>query len=72
MQEKIYSLKSDVWAYGIMVSGYCIYSIDRLIEVWEIYANGSEPYPGLNRMATRAKIVVQDYRMEMPKVGTLQ
>ncbi|KAF8368750.1 hypothetical protein PRIPAC_86579, partial [Pristionchus pacificus] len=53
MQEKIYSLKSDVWAYGIMV--------------WEIYANGSEPYPGLNRMATRAKIVVQDYRMEMPK-----
>ncbi|GMT04929.1 hypothetical protein PENTCL1PPCAC_27103, partial [Pristionchus entomophagus] len=53
MQEKIYSLKSDVWSYGIMV--------------WEIYANGAEPYPGMTRMVARAKIVVADYRMEMPK-----
>ncbi|KAK6019148.1 hypothetical protein OSTOST_15225 [Ostertagia ostertagi] len=35
--------------------------------VWEIYADGAEPYPGLTRLQTRAKIVVQNYRMEMPK-----
>lgn len=35
--------------------------------VWEVYADGSEPYPGLTNIQTRAKIVVQDYRMEMPK-----
>ncbi|VDM85690.1 unnamed protein product [Strongylus vulgaris] len=35
--------------------------------VWEIYAEGAEPYPGLTRLQTRAKIVVQNYRMEMPR-----
>ncbi|VDO91910.1 unnamed protein product [Heligmosomoides polygyrus] len=53
LQDKIYSLKTDVWSYGVLV--------------WEIYAEGAEPYPGLTRLQTRAKIVVQNYRMEMPK-----
>lgn len=50
--EKIYSLKTDVWSYGVLV--------------WEIYAEGAEPYPGLKRVEARAKIVVQNYRMDMP------
>ncbi|VDK84496.1 unnamed protein product [Litomosoides sigmodontis] len=38
-------------------------------EVWELYADGKEPYPGLSNIQTRAKIVVQNYRMEMPKTA---
>ncbi|VDK75613.1 unnamed protein product [Litomosoides sigmodontis] len=53
MQQKVYSNKTDVWSYGVLV--------------WEIYSDGSEPYPGLSNIQTRAKIVVQNYRMEMPK-----
>ncbi|KAI6213759.1 Non-specific protein-tyrosine kinase [Aphelenchoides besseyi] len=37
-------------------------------DVWEIFADGQEPYPGLSNIQTRAKIIVQNYRMEMPKV----
>ncbi|KAI6186812.1 Tyrosine-protein kinase [Aphelenchoides besseyi] len=37
------------------------------VPVWEIYADGQEPYPGLSNIQTRAKIIVQNYRMEMPK-----
>ncbi|VDM99542.1 unnamed protein product [Thelazia callipaeda] len=54
MQNRIYSIKSDVWSYGIMV--------------WEIYSEGCEPYPSLSNVQTRAKIIVQDYRMDMPQV----
>lgn len=57
LEHRIYSLKTDVWAYGIMC--------------WEVYADGAEPYPGLTNIQTRAKIVIQDYRMEMPKVGNV-
>ncbi|EGT40040.1 hypothetical protein CAEBREN_04160 [Caenorhabditis brenneri] len=53
MQDKIYSLKSDIWAFGIMI--------------WEIFADGDEPYPGLNNVQARAKIVVFDYRMKFPE-----
>ncbi|KAI6236806.1 Tyrosine-protein kinase [Aphelenchoides besseyi] len=56
MQNKIYSNKTDVWSFGIMVG-----------RVWEIFADGQEPYPGLSNIQTRAKIIVQNYRMEMPK-----
>uniref|UniRef100_A0A915AJQ2 Tyrosine-protein kinase n=1 Tax=Parascaris univalens TaxID=6257 RepID=A0A915AJQ2_PARUN len=54
MQQRVFSSKSDVWAYGVMV--------------YEIYADGGEPYPGLSNLQARAKIVVQNYRMEMPKI----
>jgi len=53
MQTKVYSNKTDVWSFGVLV--------------YEIYADGSEPYPGLTNLQTRAKIVVQNYRMDMPK-----
>uniref|UniRef100_A0A1I7TQ91 Tyrosine-protein kinase n=1 Tax=Caenorhabditis tropicalis TaxID=1561998 RepID=A0A1I7TQ91_9PELO len=52
MQDKVYSLKSDIWAFGIMI--------------WEIFADGEEPYPGLNNLQARAKIVALDYRMKFP------
>lgn len=53
MQEKIYSDKTDIWSFGVLM--------------WEVYADGSDPYPGLTNLQTRAKIIVNDYRMEMPK-----
>lgn len=34
--------------------------------IWEIFAEGDEPYPGLNNTQARAKIVVLDYRMKFP------
>ncbi|KAI6197361.1 hypothetical protein M3Y94_01214900 [Aphelenchoides besseyi] len=53
MQHKVYTNKTDVWSYGIML--------------WEIYAEGAEPYTGLTNIQARAKIVVHNYRMEAPK-----
>uniref|UniRef100_A0A0K0DBT6 Protein kinase domain-containing protein n=1 Tax=Angiostrongylus cantonensis TaxID=6313 RepID=A0A0K0DBT6_ANGCA len=38
---------------------------DKIHLLKETYTNGQEPYPGLSRLQTRAKIVVQNYRMEM-------
>lgn len=35
--------------------------------VWEIFSDGDEPYPGLNNVQARAKIVVNDYRMKFPE-----
>ncbi|CAL2030406.1 unnamed protein product [Caenorhabditis brenneri] len=53
MQDKLYSLKSDVWAYGVLM--------------WEIYADGADPYPGMTNLQTRAKIFCDDYRMPFPE-----
>uniref|UniRef100_A0A7E4VPF5 Tyrosine-protein kinase n=1 Tax=Panagrellus redivivus TaxID=6233 RepID=A0A7E4VPF5_PANRE len=53
MQQRLYSTSSDVWSYGIMV--------------WEVYSEGADPYPGWTNLQTRAKVVMHDYRMEMPK-----
>uniref|UniRef100_A0A915Q8A3 Serine-threonine/tyrosine-protein kinase catalytic domain-containing protein n=1 Tax=Setaria digitata TaxID=48799 RepID=A0A915Q8A3_9BILA len=36
-------------------------------KVWEIYSEGCEPYPSLSNVQTRAKIIVQNYRMDMPQ-----
>ncbi|EFO21261.1 TK/FER protein kinase [Loa loa] len=57
MQNRIYSTKTDVWSYGIMFN----------LHVWEVYSEGYEPYPSLSNIQTRAKIIVQNYRMDMPK-----
>lgn len=54
MQDKLYSLKSDVWAYGVLM--------------WEIYADGVDPYPGMSNLQTRAKIFCEDYRMPFPEI----
>jgi serine/threonine protein kinase len=55
LQQRKYNHKTDVWSYGILC--------------WEVYADGADPYPGLTNLQTRAKIVVQNYRMEMSKVS---
>ncbi|EFO92479.1 CRE-KIN-14 protein [Caenorhabditis remanei] len=54
MQDKLYSLKSDVWAFGVLM--------------WEIYADGADPYPGMTNLQTRAKIFCDDYRMPFPEI----
>ena len=72
LQDKIYSLKTDVWSYGILVRHAVVNEVLRAYsnnQVWEIYANGSEPYPGMTRLQTRARIVLRDYRMSMPEVS---
>lgn len=38
------------------------------LHVWEVYSEGCEPYPSLSNIQTRAKIIVQNYRMNMPEV----
>uniref|UniRef100_A0A8R1U1I0 Tyrosine-protein kinase n=1 Tax=Onchocerca volvulus TaxID=6282 RepID=A0A8R1U1I0_ONCVO len=57
LQNRIYSTKTDVWSYGIMFN----------LHVWEVYSEGCEPYPSLSNIQTRAKIIVQNYRMDMPE-----
>uniref|UniRef100_A0A1I7TQY8 Tyrosine-protein kinase n=2 Tax=Caenorhabditis tropicalis TaxID=1561998 RepID=A0A1I7TQY8_9PELO len=51
IRQRLFSLKSDVWAYAVMS--------------WEIYNNGIEPYPGM-MVAEVAQRVIQGYRMELP------
>ncbi|KAF1770605.1 hypothetical protein GCK72_002424 [Caenorhabditis remanei] len=51
IRQRLFSLKSDVWAYAIMS--------------WEIYNNGIEPYPGM-MVAEVAQKVLTGYRMELP------
>uniref|UniRef100_A0A8R1EES4 Protein kinase domain-containing protein n=2 Tax=Caenorhabditis japonica TaxID=281687 RepID=A0A8R1EES4_CAEJA len=55
LQDKLYSLKSDVWAFGVLM--------------WEIYADGADPYPGMSNLQTRAKIFCNDYRMPFPEIN---
>uniref|UniRef100_A0A1I7VV36 Protein kinase domain-containing protein n=1 Tax=Loa loa TaxID=7209 RepID=A0A1I7VV36_LOALO len=95
MQNRIYSTKTDVWSYGIMVGskknligkrnkknldskknlgseknlgGKKNLGVEQFnLHVWEVYSEGYEPYPSLSNIQTRAKIIVQNYRMDMPK-----
>ncbi|KAK0409298.1 hypothetical protein QR680_004461 [Steinernema hermaphroditum] len=46
-----YTAKSDVWSYGVMV--------------WEIFANGMEPYQGMSSVQASEK-VISGYKMSMP------
>ena len=57
--------------FGLMlffVTVIVLYSLNHTDSiVLEVYSDGGEPYPGLTNIQTRAKIVVQNFRMEMPK-----
>lgn len=48
-----YSLKSDVWSFGILM--------------WEVYSDAAEPYAGMTPNAVRDVIVKDEYRMPIPK-----
>ncbi|XP_075923978.1 mast/stem cell growth factor receptor Kit-like isoform X2 [Petromyzon marinus] len=49
----VFSLKSDVWSYGVLV--------------WEIYSYGESPYPHLEVDDTFFRLLQDGYRMEVPK-----
>ncbi|KAL3990832.1 Protein tyrosine kinase family protein [Acanthocheilonema viteae] len=48
IQRLVYNSKTDVWSYGVMV--------------WEIFANASEPYPGMTNAEVKEK-VINGYKM---------
>uniref|UniRef100_A0AAF5DHA6 non-specific protein-tyrosine kinase n=1 Tax=Strongyloides stercoralis TaxID=6248 RepID=A0AAF5DHA6_STRER len=47
-----YTSKSDVFAFGIMC--------------WEIFHNGTEPYPGMSPAEAAIKVAKEGYRMPLP------
>ncbi|CAG0888866.1 unnamed protein product [Darwinula stevensoni] len=51
-QDKVYTSKSDVWAYGITL--------------WEMFSLGKTPYPGING-AELVRLLQTGYRMEAPR-----
>ncbi|CAG0888196.1 unnamed protein product, partial [Darwinula stevensoni] len=52
IQNKVYTSKSDVWAYGITL--------------WEMFSLGNSPYPGINHEKL-IPLLETGYRMEAPK-----
>lgn len=58
-----------VWSFGTFILiAWCTLIYFNLFEVYEIYAEGGKPYSGLTNVQARAKVVAENYRMEMPKV----
>lgn len=51
LEDRIFSIKSDVWAFGILA--------------WEIYAYGAMPYPGMNNSQVH-RLLVGGGRMKAP------
>lgn len=52
LQTLEYSLKSDIWSFGIML--------------WEMFAKGRMPYASMTNAATKSAVINEGYRMERP------
>jgi serine/threonine protein kinase len=52
LHDRKYTSKSDVWSYGVLC--------------WEVFSNGTKPYPGMNAHAMMAA-VMKGYRMPQPE-----